>query len=65
MKNITSIEIPANILSALASNPGDPRLAMEVCSALVKAYRCRARSIVDLRVRSLGFLKGADGYAVP
>lgn len=26
---------------------------------------CRARSIVDLRVRSLGFLKGADGYAVP
>ena len=37
MKNITSIEIPANILSALASNPGDPRLAMEVCSALVKA----------------------------
>ncbi len=33
----TSIEIPASILSALAANPGDTRLAASVCSAIVEA----------------------------
>ena len=33
----TSIEITADILSALAANPNDTRLAAAVCAALVKA----------------------------
>lgn len=32
-----SIEIPNEILAALAANPNDPQLASEVCSAIVKA----------------------------
>ena len=44
----TSIEITADILSALAANPNDTRLAAAVCAALVKAA-----AILDARRQHL------------